>query len=149
MLTNRDKQYLKAIFLLQGYTHSVGPQELAKKMEVSKVCAFQKMRRLESMGYGEYTIRRGLKLNDNGVTIIENEIKNHHILEKFLEDTLKITFQEACDHSSHIAPFICDSLMNNIIHQMKTKINCNCGYCFDSAKSSNELENCHYLVKSV
>jgi Mn-dependent DtxR family transcriptional regulator len=149
MLTSRDKQYLKAIFLLKGFTQPVGPQELAEKMEVSKVCAFQKMRRLESMGYGEYTIRRGLKLNQTGVGIIENDIKNHHILEKFLEDTLKITFQEACDHSSHIAPFICDTLMNNIAHKMAAKINCSCGYCIDTKKNTTELKNCHYLSKGV
>jgi Mn-dependent DtxR family transcriptional regulator len=149
MLTDRDKQYLRAIFLLQGSKQPVGPQELAVKMAVSKVCAFQKMRRLEIMGYGEYVLRRGLKLNENGVRIIENDIKNHHILEKFLEDTLKITFQEACDHSSHIAPFICDTLMNNIAHKMEAKINCNCGNCIDTAQNSAELENCHYLIKSV
>jgi Mn-dependent DtxR family transcriptional regulator len=149
MLTNRDKQYLRAVFLLQGSTRPVGPMELAVKMGVSKVCAFQKMRRLEALGYGEYHLRKGLKLNDLGVLIIEQDIKNHHILEKFLEDTLKMTSREACDQSSHIGPFISEKLINNIANKIGTKSNCNCGNCLETPKNYSELEQCHWLKKSI
>jgi len=149
MLTNRDKQYLRAVFLLQGSTRPVGPMELALKMGVSKVCAFQKMRRLEAMGYGEYFLRKGLKLNSLGVLIIERDIKNHHILEKFLEDTLKITSREACDQSNHIGPFISEKLINNIADKIGAKTNCNCGNCLETPKNYSELEHCHWLKKSI
>jgi Mn-dependent DtxR family transcriptional regulator len=149
MLTNRDKQYLRAVFLLQGSTHPVGPQELAVKMGVSKVCAFQKMRRLEALGYGEYLHRKGLLLNKLGILIIEQDIKKHHILEKFLEDTLKMTFQEACDHSSNIGPFINDRLISDIADKIGKEMNCNCGNCIETTKNSDNLENCHWLSKSI
>ena len=149
MLTNRDKEYLRAVFLLQGATNQVGPKDLATKMSVSKVCAFQKMRRLAAMGYGEYTIRKGLQLNNRGVRVIVQDIKKHHILEKFLEDTLKMTFQEACDHSDHIGPFICDTLINYIANKLGTEMNCNCGSCLNTSKNSADLKNCHWLNKSI
>ena len=86
MLTNRDRQYLRAIFRLRGSTRYVGPQELATDMGVTKVCAFQKMRRLEALGLGEYTIRKGLMLNREGAEMVEEEIRKHHLLEKFLKE---------------------------------------------------------------
>jgi Mn-dependent DtxR family transcriptional regulator len=149
MLTNRDKQYLRAVFLLQRSTDPVGPKKLAEKMGVSKVCAFQKMRRLEAMGYGEYIHRKGLKLNKLGVTTVEQEIKKHHVLERFLEDTFKIPFQEACDHSNHISPLICDKLMNNIENKVGTNMNCNCGNCLETPKNHSDLRHCHWLKKII
>jgi len=149
MLTNRDKQYLRAVFLLQGSTRPVGPNELALKMGVSKVCAFQKMRRLEAIGVGEYFRRKGLKLNALGVLVIEQDIKKHHILEKFLKESLKMTFQEACEYSNHIGPFISEELIKNIADKLGKKMNCNCGYCLDNPENSAELENCHWLIKSI
>jgi Mn-dependent DtxR family transcriptional regulator len=149
MLTNRDKQYLRAILLLQGSTDPVGPKKLALKMGVSKVCAFQKMRRLEALGYGNYTVRKGFKLNDRGIFVIEQDIKKHHILEKFLEDTLKMTTKEACDHSNHIGPFICDTLINDISEKIGNQMSCRCGYCLDTSNKSTKLEQCHWLIKSI
>ena len=112
------------------------------------MCAFQKMRRLESLGYGEYIHHQGLKLNEFGVQIIEQDIKKHHILEKFLEATLKIEFSDACAHSNHISPFICDNLLNDIEKKMDSKMECNCGNCLDTPKNSAELEHCHWLKNS-
>ncbi len=149
MLTNRDKQYLRAIFQLRGTTRPIGPKELASKLGVSKVCAFQKMRRLEVLGYGEYLNRKGLLLNQKSIRIIELEIKKHHILEKFFEDKLKITSQEACDHSAHLGPFICDDLVSEFENNIETQINCSCGNCLHKAKNISELEQCHYLNKGI
>jgi len=149
MLTNRDKQYLRAVFLLQGSTHPVGPKSLAVKMGVSKVCAFQKMRRLETMGYGEYHLRKGLKLNDLGVLLIKEDIKNHHILEKFFQNTLKMTSREACDQSNHIGPFVSEKLINNIVNIIGEKTNCACGHCLETPKNYSELEHCHWLRRSI
>ena len=149
MLTNRDKQYLRAVYLLQGSKRPVGPKVLALKMGVSKECAFQKMRRLEALGYGEYYLRKGLKLNNNSVQVIEQDVKKHHILERFLENTLELTSQEACDHSTHIGPFICDGLIDNIADKIGSKMDCNCGNCLETKKKSTELEHCHWLKKSV
>lgn len=149
MLTNRDKQYLRTVFLLQETNGHVGPNILAAKMGVTKVCAFQKMRRLEAMGYGEYEPHKGLKLNLFAIQTIEQDIKKHHLIEKFLEDSLKITFQEACEQSNHIGPFISDKLMNNIIDMFGEEMDCNCGNCFDSKLNSAELGHCHWLKKGV
>ena len=149
MLTNRDKQYLRAIFLLKGSSCPIGPKKLAIKMGVSKVCAFQKMRRLEALGLGEYHLRKGLQLNDMGVGLITHEIKKHHVLEKFLEDTLKMNSHEACDHSTNIGPFVGDKLMNNIANTIGAEIACSCGSCFDTLANPSELEHCHWLKKGV
>jgi DtxR family Mn-dependent transcriptional regulator len=149
MITNRDKQYLRAVFTLKGATEPVGPNELATKLGVSKVCAFQKMRRLEAMGYGEYYPRKGLQLNETGISMVEQEVKRHHVIERFLENTLKITSQEACDHSSNIGPFINERLIDNIANNMEAVIDCRCGHCLDTSPNGTELKHCHWLNNSI
>jgi Mn-dependent DtxR family transcriptional regulator len=43
------------------------------------------MRRLETLGLGEYIFKEGLKLNNEAILIVENDIKKHHILERFFK----------------------------------------------------------------
>jgi DtxR family Mn-dependent transcriptional regulator len=149
MLTNRDRQYLRAVFKLKGSQKFVGPQELANAMSVTKVCAFQKMRRLEVLGLGEYAVRKGLKLNEEGVTLVEEEIRRHHVLERFLSRTLNMTSQEACDHSSHMGPFICEEVLRSISENLDQDIDCECGHCLHDCNGHRGAEDCHWLKRGI
>ena len=50
-LTNRDREYLRIMYFLNGESEYIGPVKLADAMGISKVCAFQKMHRLSALGY--------------------------------------------------------------------------------------------------
>ena len=148
MLTNRDRQYLRVIFRLKGSSRYVGPKELANAMGVTKVCAFQKMRRLEALGMGEYTIRKGLMLNNEGAALVEEEIRKHHVLERFLKDTLNMSQEEACNHSSHMGPSVCEEMLNSITENMGEDIDCECGHCLHDCNDHKGAEECHWLKKN-
>ena len=94
LLTNRDREYLRVLYMLKGSSTPVGPVKLSKKIGVTKVCAFQKMRRLEALGYGEYIVRQGLKLNNKAKKVVEQDVKRHHIIEAFLERKLGLAEAE-------------------------------------------------------
>ena len=149
MLTSRDRQYMRALFLLRANNRFVGPQELADKMGVTKVCSFQKMRRLEVLGYGDYMVRKGLRLNEAGVKAVEEEIRRHHMLERFLSKTLEMSEEEACDHSSHMGPFICEGVMKVISERYGHEIQCECGHCLHECNGHQGGQACHWLKKGI
>lgn len=147
MLTDRDRQYLKIIFRLGGKSEPVGPVALANELGVTKVCAHQKMHRLEAMGYGRYIRRKGLQLTEAGTNVVEEEIKRHHILEKFLEKNLDMSHEQACDHSDHIASSVCAELLRAITTNIQDDLDCDCGHCLHECGEHSGLENCHWLRK--
>jgi len=148
MLTVRDREYLRAIFILYGSQKPVGPVLLADKMGVSKECAFQEMRRLDVLGYGEYVLRKGLKLNKLAISIVENDFKKHHFFEKFLQETLGMTHEEACHESSCIDPFVSEYLMQSIYNKTGTLRNGSCGCRMKTPLNPNDLKDCHWINES-
>jgi Mn-dependent DtxR family transcriptional regulator len=149
MLTTRDREYLKIIFLLEGTIKPVGPSHLSKFIGVSKEAAFQEMRRLEFLGFGEYISKEGLKLNNKAVSIIENDAKRHHILEKFLKKSLNISHEEACQESTNIDPYISEKLMNNILSKIGPFSTCDCGCDLKSPLQLKDLKNCNWIKKTI
>jgi len=148
MLTARDRQYLRAVFKLKGFSKHVGPQELANVIGVTRVCAFQKMRRLEVLGMGEYAVRKGLRLNHEGVSVVEEEIRRHHVLERFLMETLKMSSKDACDHSTHMGPFVCDEVLSGMTDTLGN-VECDCGHCLHECNGHQAAAECHWLKKNV
>ena len=149
MLTNRDREYLRGIFLLEGTIKPVGPSQLSKCIGVSKEAAFQEMRRLEFLGFGKYIPKEGLKLNDNAISIVENDVKRHHILEKFLKKTLNMSHKDACDESINIDPYISEKLMNNISNKIGLFDICDCGCIIKSPIEIKDLKNCNWVKRTI
>jgi len=149
MLTIRDREYLKAIFLLKGATIPVGPSPLSKSIGVTKEAAFQEMRRLEVLGFGKYILKKGLKLNNNAISIIKNDFKRHHILEKFLKKSLNMSHEEACEESTNIDLYISEKLMNNISNKIGQFNTCNCGCNLKSPLELKDLKNCNWIKKTI
>jgi len=144
-VTERDRKYIRAIYLKEGYKRPVGPSELAEDMDVSRVGALQKMRRLESQGLGEYLSKKGLILNGEGVDIVEEDIKRHHLLEKFLQESLGMNFDEACRESSRLGPIVSDKMMDRIDKNYREYLECECGLCLDPPYEPDDLEECHWI----
>ena len=49
--TERDLEFLRAVYFLDGIGEPVGPAKLARVLEVARVTAMKAMRRLEAKGY--------------------------------------------------------------------------------------------------
>lgn len=140
----RDREYLRACFALGASNAGVGPVALAKRMGVTKVCAYQKMRRLEALGLGEYIGRAGLKLNAAGVSAVKSDIRRHHMLEEFLIDTLKMDHEEACAESSKMNDHMSMRVIEGINKRLKSPA-CKCDDCAEHADDLKSLEGCHWL----
>ena len=118
-------------------------------MGVTKEAAFQEMRRLEILGFGKYVLKKGLKLNNKAILIVEKDIKKHHILEKFLKKTLNISHKDACIESSKIDPFISEKLIKNIVSKIGIINKGFCGCNLKSPIDPEDLKKCNWIKKRI
>lgn len=147
--TQRDREYLRGLFILKAHEKPVGPSDLSDLMEVSRVGALQKMRKIESLGYGEYIENKGLILNDEAIELIKEDIKKHHILEIFFRKSLDMEPEEACKESSSIQPFVRSKLVKKIYEEFEEELDCVCGHCVDpdTDTTPKDLYDCHWYKK--
>lgn len=143
-LTKRDREYMRAVFLLNGWEEPIGPSQIAKKFDVSRVGVLRKMKRIAKLGMGEYIEQSGLLLNSNGVDVVENDIKNHHLIETFLQKSLGMTFDEACEESSKIGDVISENFIECVKDKLDDDVDCECGFCLDPPYSPEKLQECHW-----
>ena len=143
-LTSREEEYLRAIFLLSGKKEPISPTTLAKTLAITKVSSYQKMRRLESLGFGNYIPRKGFLLNSKGVSLVEEDIHRHHVLEKFIQSNLGMSSSDACQESSRMGRYVSPALIRSISEKLDDGESCECSYCLKPPYNPQELVNCHW-----
>jgi len=149
LLTNRDREFLRVIYMLNGSTHPVGPAALSRKIGVTKVYAFQKMHRLQAMGYGTYILHTGLKLNTKAIKRIDQDAKRHHILEAFLQENLGLTHKEACLEAEQLDQSMSQTLFNKIDSSNKTISSSCCEYDPNGKISVSDLRTCPWVKRLI
>ena len=148
-LTHRDREYIRVIFSLHGEDAPVGPVELAKKMGVSKECAYQKMRRLTFFGYGEYHLYKGFQLNKKAVQLVEEDTKRHHVIEQFLQKTLDMSHHQACKEATKMDSSISAAVYNHILHQFSLSPSPCCGYDPSKQLTPKEIKQCPWFQRII
>jgi Mn-dependent DtxR family transcriptional regulator len=147
--TSRDKEYLRVIYLLDGYNQPVGPAKLAETLGVSKVCAFQKMHRLQAMGYGDYVTYNGLKINDSALEIIKQDVQKHHIIEEFLQKNTGLSHHDACQEANILSKSISEKLYDQIMQNMAFHKSSCCGYSLVQPLTPDNLAKCPWVQRSI
>ena len=146
-LTDRDREYLRVLYILNGFIDPVGPVLLSKKIGVTKVCAFQKMHRLEALGYGKYIHRKGLKLNKKACKLIEQDVKKHHVLEAFLQKKLGLTHYQACIEAERIDSSVSHALFSKINSTSLEQVTSCCSYDPEEEFTMSDLKNCPWIKR--
>ncbi len=146
-LTQRDREHLLSIFLLNGHKEPVGPSKLAKKMNMSRAGALQKMKRLERSGVGEYIPKEGLKLNSKGREIIDKEILKHHVVENFFQESLGMDFEEACEEAEKLGFEMSGKIIDLIDLHYGDKINSECGLDLEPPFEPEDVKECPWCMR--
>jgi Mn-dependent DtxR family transcriptional regulator len=149
ILTHRDREYLRVIFSLNGSNLPVGPADLAKSIGVSKECAYQKMRRLSHLGYGDYHLYKGFQLNKKAIDLVEEDTKRHHILEHFLQKTLHIDHQQACTEASKMDATITANIYRLILDRFALSEPMCCGYNPSQRLTPGKIKQCPWFQQIV
>ncbi len=146
--TLRDLHYLHTIYFLHGDKSPLSPTKLAKHLNVSKVTAYQKMKRLELLNFGTYHRQKGFVMNKKSLKTIEKSILQHHVLECFFAQTLNISCEQACEESSLITSNLSDEFINLIYQKIGEPLNCNCGCKISPPYTHDRIKGCNWCLES-
>jgi Mn-dependent DtxR family transcriptional regulator len=118
-------------------------------MGISKVCAFQKMHRLEALGYGDYEPYKGLKLNDNALKIVKDDMDRHHIIEAYLHRHFDLTHHQACNESGLLSESSSPYLFKKISRHNHEKTSHCCDYSSQQQLTPEIMKSCPWIKRSI
>ncbi len=147
--TERDLEFLRAVYFLDGIGEPVGPAKLARVLEVARVTAMKAMRRLEALGFGTYVVGEGLVLSGEGVAEVEESIWRHHVMERLMTESLGIPCSEACDESSRIQFGLSDGFVRMAFERMGKPENCDCGCAISPPYTDDRLDGCNWCRRQL
>ena len=100
-ISENIEEYLEVLYRNGSNGEQVSTTMLSKELNIAPGSVTQMLKKLESLGYIEYTPYKGATLTEEGMFIAQKITRKHRILEKFLMDVLKIKeeniHEQACE----------------------------------------------------
>lgn len=104
------REYLAEIYRLQEDSPTVSTTSLAERLNVSAPAVPRMLRRLANVGYVKHIPYQGVELTELGLSLALDEIRRHRILEVFLVDVMKFSWDETHDHADALSGGLNDAL---------------------------------------
>ncbi len=89
-ISENIEEYLEVLYKFGSRSDFVSTTTLSKELKIAPGSVTQMLKKLEDLGYIEYTPYKGAVLTDNGMKTSQKITRKHRILERFLKDVLKI-----------------------------------------------------------
>ena len=100
-ISENIEEYLEVLYRNGSNGEQVSTTTLSSDLGIAPGSVTQMLKKLENLGYIEYTPYKGATLTDDGMQIAQKITRKHRILEKFLMDVLKIKeeniHEQACE----------------------------------------------------
>ncbi|MBQ7927467.1 MAG: metal-dependent transcriptional regulator [Methanobrevibacter sp.] len=100
-ISENIEEYLEVLYRNGSNGEQVSTTMLSKELGIAPGSVTQMLKKLESLGYINYTPYKGATLTEEGMKIAQKITRKHRILEKFLTDVLKIkeenVHNQACE----------------------------------------------------
>lgn len=104
------REYLAEMYRLQEDSPTVSTTGLAERLDVSAPAIPRMLRRLANAGYVKRVPYQGAELTERGRDEALREIRRHRILERFLVDVMKFSWDEAHEHADELTAGLNDVL---------------------------------------
>ena len=161
-ISENIEEYLEVLYRNGSNKEQVSTTTLSKELGIAPGSVTQMLKKLENLGYINYTPYRGASLTDEGMKIAQKITRKHRILEKFLIDILNIkednVHEQACEMEHTLSdeaeralctmlhhPDLCPD--NNIIPACNFDFN-SCNECF-SVKDFDTIINRKFNLLSI
>ena len=89
-ISENIEEYLEVLYKNGSNKEQVSTTTLSKELGIAPGSVTQMLKKLETLGYINYTPYRGASLTDEGMKIAQKITRKHRILEKFLFEVLKV-----------------------------------------------------------
>lgn len=140
-ISENIEEYLEVLYRNGSNKEQVSTTQLSKELGIAPGSVTQMLKKLEKLGYIDYTPYKGATLTDEGMKIAQKITRKHRILEKFLTDVLKVKEEnvhtQACEMehtlSDEAERALC-AMLNNPDLCPDNNIIPACNFDFDSCK---------------
>jgi DtxR family Mn-dependent transcriptional regulator len=100
-ITPNIQEYLETIYKLSHSEERVKTTKISKDLKIAPGSVTQMIKKLEDIGYVDYSQYQGVKLTATGLLEAKKVTRKHRILERFLLDVLKlkdnVIHEQACE----------------------------------------------------
>ena len=161
-ISENIEEYLEVLYRNGSNKEQVSTTMLSKELGIAPGSVTQMLKKLEKLGYIDYTPYKGATLTDDGMKIAQKITRKHRILEKFLTDILKIkeenVHEQACEMEHTLSdeaeralcamlnnPDLCPD--NNIIPACNFDFD-SCNQCY-SQKDFDKIVNRQFNLLSI
>ncbi len=93
--------------------------DISKQMNVSRASVTEALKKLASKGYINYDRYEMLSLTESGKELANKIVSKHIILQKFFEEKLGLSIEEASDNACKIEHVITENAFNKIAEYIK------------------------------
>lgn len=117
MITSTIEDYLKSIYSLEQNNNGeipVSTNEIAHVMNVSPSSVTKMLKKLNEIGFVEYTSHQGVRLTDIGEKAALYVIRKHRLLELFLQNYLNYSWDEVHEEACKLEHCISEKFENTI-----------------------------------
>ena len=119
-ISENIEEYLEVLYRNGSNKEQVSTTTLSKELGIAPGSVTQMLKKLETLGYINYTPYRGASLTDEGMKIAQKITRKHRILEKFLKDVLKVkeenVHEQACEMEHSLSDEAERALCNMLQH---------------------------------
>ena len=113
-LTASLEDYLEAIYNLENNNQTIKPVDISKMFNISRASVTEALKKLANKGlinYGRYEM---LSLTEQGLSMAQNIVSKHKILQDFFEFELGLSTEEASLNACRIEHVITDNAYQRI-----------------------------------
>ena len=100
-ITPNIQEYLETLYKLSHNGERVKTTKISKNLKIAPGSVTQMIKKLEEIGYVDYSQYKGVKLTKTGLKEAKNVTRKHRILERFLQDVLNlkdnVIHEQACE----------------------------------------------------
>lgn len=117
-ISENIEEYLEVLYKFGSKTDFVSTTTLSKELGIAPGSVTQMLKKLENLGYINYTPYKGALLTDEGMKVSQKVTRKHRILERFLKDVLKIKEENVHAQACEMEHSLSDEAERALCHML-------------------------------
>lgn len=113
-LTERESEYLKAVFDLLSEKSYVGSLDVANILGVSCATASETLKKLYEKGMLLREPWKGVSLSELGLKEVNRIIRNHRVFETYAHRFLSVSLNDACECARRVELHLSDKIVDSM-----------------------------------
>ncbi|MGF7119121.1 DtxR family transcriptional regulator [Methanobacterium oryzae] len=123
-ISGNIEEYLEILYKLGPHKEIVSTSMISEKLKIAPASVTQMLKKLDNLGYVNYSPYKGAILTDDGLKIAKKVTRKHRLLERFLCDVLKIKSHKIHDQACEMEHSLSDDAERALCHLLEHPNKC-------------------------